>query len=79
MEDRQALMAWDDLAGPTLARESWPLKLEKGVLWIAVNNAPQANHLSYLSPKLLRRIRERFPNSNVREIRVQLRPERDRT
>lgn len=78
IEDRKAMEAWGEVAGPTLAGDSWPLRIEKGVLWIAVNNAPLANHLCYLRPMLLRRIRERFPTLRIREIRVQLRPERDR-
>jgi hypothetical protein len=69
---------WNDIVGPTLAQDAWPLKLERGILWIGVSNSPQANHLLYLRPVLLRQIRERFPLSRIRDIRVQHRPTRGR-
>jgi hypothetical protein len=78
LEDRRILLEWEDLVGPTLASDAWPLRIEKGVLWIGVNNAPQANHLLYLKPRLLDRIRELFPTSRIRDIRVQRSPGRER-
>jgi predicted nucleic acid-binding Zn ribbon protein len=74
IEERRLLLEWDRLVGPTFAAEARPLKVERGILWIGVNSAPQANHLLYLKPKILDRVRELFPNSKVRDIRIQHRP-----
>jgi hypothetical protein len=74
MEDRKILSDWEDLVGPALAREATPFKIERGILWIGVKNAPQANHLSYLKPKILARIRELHPGSRIRDMRVLHRP-----
>lgn len=74
MEDRKIVLGWEQLVGPALAREAKPFKIERGILWIGVKNAPQANHLSYLKPKILARIRELFPGSRIRDLRVMHRP-----
>ena len=67
MQDREVVRGWDDLVGPTIAREAQPIKIERGILWIGVNNAPQANQLLYLKPKLMERIKELYPKSRIRE------------
>ena len=48
MQDRQVITNWDDLVGPMIAREAKQIKIERGILWIGGNNAPQANHFLYL-------------------------------
>jgi predicted nucleic acid-binding Zn ribbon protein len=78
MKDRQVTENWDELVGPTIAREARPIKIERGILWIGVNNAPQANQLSYLIPKLIERIKELYPQSKIRDIRVLHRPRQGR-
>lgn len=78
MLDREVITKWDDLVGPTIAREAKPIKIERGILWIGVNNAPQANQLLYLKPKLIERIKELFPKSRIRDIRVLHRPRQGR-
>lgn len=74
MRDHQLMLDWDEVVGPTIAREARPLKIERGILWIGVNNAPQANHLLYLKPQLLKRIKELYPESKIRGLRILHRP-----
>ena len=74
MRDHQVIIDWDDLVGPMIAREAKPIKTERGILWIGVNNAPLANHLLYLKPQLIERIKELSPQSKIRDIRVLHRP-----
>ena len=78
MRDRQAITDWDDLVGPAIAREAKPIKIERGILWIGVSNAPQANQLLYLKQKLIERIKELYPQSKIRDIRVLHRPRQGR-
>lgn len=68
------MVEWEDLVGPAAAREARPLRIERGILWIGVENAPQANHWLYLKPVMLQRIRQRYPGTGIRDIRVLHRP-----
>jgi hypothetical protein len=63
------------IVGTALAIDVRPLRIERGIVWIGVSNAPQASHLQYLKPMLLRRIRERYPDTTIRDIRIVHRPE----
>lgn len=74
IEDRRILADWEEIVGVSLAREVRPLKVERGVLILAASHATQANHLLYLKPVLLEKIRSRYPTSRVRDIRVVHRP-----
>lgn len=74
IEDRRIFVEWEDLVGSAAARESRPLRIERGILWIGVENAPQANHWLYLKPVMLERIRQRYPGTGIRDIRVLHRP-----
>ena len=79
MKNRQWLANWDDLVGATIAEEARPIKVERGILWIGVNSAPQANQLLYLKQKLIERIRKLYPNSRIRDLRVLHRPKQGQT
>jgi hypothetical protein len=74
MEDHRLALEWSEIVGVALAGECRPVRIERGTVWIGVNSAPQANHLLYLKPWILKRIRERFPDSSIRELQIQHRP-----
>jgi hypothetical protein len=74
MEDHRLLLGWREIVGASLASETRPVRIERGTVWIGVNSAPQANHLLYLKPWILKRIRECFPDSSISELRIQHRP-----
>ena len=74
MEDRRIFREWESLVGAAAARESRPLRIERGILWIGVESAPQANHWLYLKPAMLEMIRQRYPGTGIRDIRVLHRP-----
>jgi predicted nucleic acid-binding Zn ribbon protein len=74
IEDRRIFAEWEDLVGVSLAREARPLNVERGVLVLGAGHATQANHLLYLKPLILQKIRSRYPTSRIRDIRVVHRP-----
>ncbi|MDM7914212.1 MAG: DUF721 domain-containing protein, partial [Candidatus Eisenbacteria bacterium] len=74
IEERKLFAGWERIVGPALAKESTPMRIEKGVLWIGVKNAPQANHLLYLKPQILTRLRREWPQRPIRDVRVLHRP-----
>ena len=78
IEDRRIFVEWEDLVGIAAAREAYPVRIERGILWIGVENAPQANHWLYLKPVMLEKIRQRYPGTGIRDIRVLHRPREGR-
>lgn len=74
-EDYRVIEAWAEIAGAQLAGDTRPIRIEKGVLWIGVKNAPLANQLQYLKPAMLDRIRKLIPGARIRDIRFLHRPE----
>ncbi len=74
IEDRRIFAEWEDLVGVSLAREARPLNVERGILILGAGQATQANHLLYLKPLILQKIKSRYPTSRIRDIRVVHRP-----
>ena len=53
--------AWPEVAGPTVARNAWPLRLARdGTLNVATTSSTWAFELGRLAPMLLERLRERL-------------------
>ena len=74
IEDHRLFLDWEDVVGSTTARDTKPLRIERGTLWIGVSNAPLANQLSYLKAVLLDQIRKKYPGARIRDIRFLHRP-----
>lgn len=49
---------WEELVGPSLARHARPLRLEAGVLVVAVDQPPWATQVRALAPGILARVAE---------------------
>jgi predicted nucleic acid-binding Zn ribbon protein len=54
----QTLVNWKEIVGETLAAVTEPLKIEKEVLLIRVEEAAWRSELQFMKPELLRKIRE---------------------
>ncbi len=60
---------WPELAGPAVARHARAEKVERGVLVVRVDSSVWATELSTRIPVLLERIRSRYGEGLVKEIR----------
>lgn len=49
---------WEELVGPSIARHARPLRLEAGVLVVAVDQPPWATQMRALAPGILARVAE---------------------
>jgi predicted nucleic acid-binding Zn ribbon protein len=67
---------WDELVGPDIADHARPLSLRDGVLTVQVDHPAWATQLRYLSPDLLRRLREATGSEDLRELKLRVRPDR---
>jgi hypothetical protein len=68
---------WDDLAGPAWAGTE-PLKLDRGVLSVAVPNGIAATRLRYEVGDLLRRVSDRLGSGVVVSVALRVRHRRGR-
>lgn len=66
---------WPELVGEHLAGSTRPLRVQGNTLWVYVDNSTLIHHLTFLTPKMLQRIREISPRTSITAIRFTLNPE----
>lgn len=64
----QALLAWEEVAGPKLAERAKALRVCRGRLELAVPSAVWRTHLSFSKQQLLDRINQRLGRRVVRDL-----------
>lgn len=64
---------WDDVVGPAVARHARPLRVEQGVLVVAVDQPAWATQVRTLAPRILDRIAE-LTNERLDRLEVVVRP-----
>lgn len=74
----QALLAWESVAGPQLARHARPMRVQRGRLQLAVPSAVWRTHLSFSKQQLVERINQRLGGRVIRDLIFVNRPIEDR-
>ena len=64
----QALLAWESVAGPQLARHARPVRVQRGRLQLAVPSAVWRTHLSFSKQQLVERINQRLGGRVIRDL-----------
>jgi predicted nucleic acid-binding Zn ribbon protein len=64
---------WEELVGASLARHARPLRLEAGVLVVAVDRPPWATQVRALAPGILERLAE-HSGEELERLDVVVRP-----
>ncbi len=54
--------AWGELVGLTIARRTRPMALENGVLHLRCASSSWANELSFLEPRLIKKLKRTLPS-----------------
>jgi predicted nucleic acid-binding Zn ribbon protein len=67
---------WADVVGPKLAEETLPVRLERGVLTLVASTSAWAAQVTFLAPDIARKANDLLGSDPVREVRVQVGPER---
>jgi hypothetical protein len=67
--DYQLFSRWEMIVGEQLNRSTRPMRVQGGVLWVHVEGSSLVQHLGFLAPRLLTRIREEFPDTSIRRVR----------
>ena len=69
---------WEEIVGPTIATEAWPVSVREGVLRIGVEHPGWATQLRFLGPDVVRRVAAVTGDEAVQRIEVKVlrRPQR---
>jgi hypothetical protein len=60
---------WGEIVGPELARKTWPLRVQRGVLWVGAPDASWAYQFQFLRSELLQCLVTVLGPSDIRELR----------
>ena len=60
--------AWKDIVGTQLAHKTCPSRIIKGRLYLTVSDSQWLQTLTFIKPKILKKLNERFPEFNINEI-----------
>lgn len=71
MKEYEAFKEWNAVVGEVLARNSVPVKVENGVLYVSVKNSVWRQELSMHKPQILKKYKERFGADIIKDIRLQ--------
>ncbi len=63
---------WERLVGEVIAEHTTPTKIERGVLYLEVDNPAWASEMEWMSEELLRRISAMANTVEITAIRVQV-------
>lgn len=74
----QAMLAWESVAGPQLARHARAVRVQRGRLQLAVPSAVWRTHLSFSKQQLVERINQRLGRRVIRDLVFVNRPMQDR-
>jgi len=65
----EPVLAWERVVGPEIAAHATALRLQRGVLWVAVSGSAWMQHIGFLKPRILEALRREFPAVAIRDVR----------
>lgn len=68
LNEQQAVIKWEEIAGEKLARHTRAVKVHEHRLLVIVDSPILRNELTFLKPDLLEKLRNEVPNSGVEDI-----------
>jgi hypothetical protein len=63
---------WDQVVGPTLAKQTEPVGLQRSTLWIWVPHSTVLHQMTFLKDNILQVVQKAYPKLKVTEIRFTL-------
>ena len=68
VRETQALLAWEEVAGPSLAGRARALRVHRGKLELAVSSGVWRTHRSFSKQQLLERLNRRLGRTVIRDL-----------
>lgn len=69
---------WQELAGPDVGDHAQPLKIERGILWIEVENSSWLQQLQYQKLELLESLNDFLSLGRINDIKMVLPKKKDK-
>jgi predicted nucleic acid-binding Zn ribbon protein len=63
---------WDQVVGPTLAKQTEPVGLQRSTLWIWVPHSTILHQMTFLKDNILLAVQKAYPQLKVTEVRFTL-------
>jgi predicted nucleic acid-binding Zn ribbon protein len=67
--DQKVLALWPEVVGEQIAARTRAVRIEKGVLFVHVDHGAWMQELHFKEKELVKKLREKAPQSGVRRIR----------
>ena len=67
---------WEDIVGPAIAANAWPLRIHEGVLRVGVEQPAWATQLAFLAPELVRKIAAATGDTGIDRVEIKVAPRR---
>ena len=64
----QVVGDWETIVGEAIAKKTEISRLENGTLYVRTANSTWRNELVFMKPAIMRKIREKYPDSGVEDI-----------
>jgi len=59
---------WEEIVGGMIGKNTELVRVENGILYVRAANPAWRNELVFMKPSILRKIREKYPESGVTDI-----------
>lgn len=69
VEQYKIFDVWNDVVGQQVAKVAQPERLQNGVLFVNVNNAPWRNELTFRKREILEKIHEYTHSNSITDIK----------
>jgi hypothetical protein len=68
---QSVIIHWQEIVGEEISSHSWPVSVERGILFLAVNNPVWSHHLMMLKPGIMDKINKFLNEKLICDIRFQ--------
>ena len=64
----QVVGDWENIVGELIGKNTELVRIENGTLYVKVKSGPWRNELIFMKPKILRKIKENYPDSGIEDL-----------
>jgi len=64
----QVVGDWENIVGELIGKNTELMRIENGTLYVKAKTGPWRNELIFMKPKILKKIKEKYPDSGVENL-----------
>ena len=69
LQAESAVVHWEDIVGPEIAKNAKAVKIDRGTLLIEVKSAAWKQQLQMMAPQIIRKINHKLGSNTIKSIR----------